>query len=232
MHGTKPPRLTHQHVIARLILWDWLSWRHEVMGLESSPREEGSLSHSQKLGSSSQWPGSELAITSCCETVILHYLFTTGICLGKGYRIQCAIFVLALHAFLLLLSLAPFSHLSHFPLSYSAGPAMSVSLSFSLHLSILSFLRHETLWFTGCDLGELSPWSLCVSWVQPQNGTSLLLHVISWFYKVHLLTLQWWGLLFSPAEFRVSSLAPWPCSWKPLSGVRMCQDYATKLVSG
>lgn len=202
-----------------------------MTGLEGSPGAEGSLSHSQRPGRSSQCPGSELAITWCCETVTLHYLFTTDICLGNGYRIHCAISILAFHAFLLLLSLAlsPI-YLISLCLIHSVEPVLSLSLSFSLSLSILSFF--ETLWFTGCDLCELSPWSLCVSWAQPQNGTSLLLHVISWFYKVHLLTLQWWRLFFSTAEFRVWSLTPRPCSWKPLSGVRMCQDYASKLVSG
>lgn len=77
-------------------------------------------------------------------------------------------------------SMSTFSSLSNVCLTVIQPIGWDLVLSPFLSLCLLILPSSQTLWFTGCDRCELSPWSLCVSWVQPQNGTSLLLHVISW----------------------------------------------------
>lgn len=150
----------------------------------------------------SQRPCLELAITRCCETVTLHYLFTTDICLGKGNGIQCVIFISALLPFLC------FCRYLFLPSLFLICLCHSVCLSFSISL------------FLSVSLAPLFLWNVMIHWLWSVCAVSLksvrlLSSTTEWyitsitcnflgFYKVRLLTLQWWRLFCSTLEFRVS----------------------------
>lgn len=227
-HVTQPPRVTHPHVFARPILWAWFSWRREVTGLEGSPGAEGSLSHSQRAGRSSQSPGLELAITWCCETVTLHYLFTIDICLGKGNGIQCVIFILALSPslcfclYLFLLSL--YLICLYLSVIHSVCPVLPLSISFFPSASVSSaFLWNVMIHWL---------WSL---WAVSLKSVCLLSATTEWYItSITCNFLSFIRYIYSPyngedcsflqPNSEYLSLTPRPCSWKPLSGVGMCQD--------
>lgn len=151
-HVAQPPRVTLPHVFARPILWAWFSCRREVTGLEGSPGAEGDLSHSQRKGRSSQSLCLELAITWCCETVTLHYLFTIDICLGRGDGISACDFYLRVLAL-------PFSPTDFFlPFTSVVQPGRSTSTSLLLlHLSILPFFL----------------WNVMIHWLWSPRAVSL-----------------------------------------------------------
>lgn len=209
----------------------WFSWRREVTGLEGSPGAKGGLSHRQRTGRSSQSPGLELAITWCCETVTLHYLFTIDICLGKGNGIQCVIFISGLSPspLLLFLPLSPVSLLSNLPLSLCRSlrpsrPSRPVSfhlfLSASVYPAFLWNVMIHWLW---------SPWAVSL------KSVCLLSATTEWY--ITSITCNFLGFIryiYSPyngedcsflqSSSEYLSLPPRPCSWKPLSGVGTCQD--------
>lgn len=91
------------------------------------------------------------SLTCCCETVILHYLFTIDICIGKGEEIQGVIFISALSPSLCFLLLLLSPQLSNFPLSICQSLSLSHFVLFhlfhssSICLSCLSLKCYDSL---------------------------------------------------------------------------------------
>jgi len=173
----------------------------------------------------SQRPCLELAITRCCETVTLHYVFTIDICLGKGNGIQCVIFISAL------LPVLCFCRYLFLPSLFLICLCHSLCLSFSISLFLSVSLSPPFLW----NVMIHWLWSVCavslksvrlLSTTTEWYITSITCNFLG-FYKVRLLCED-----CSVLQLSLEYLTPRPCSWKPLSGVGMCQYYAAKLSPG
>lgn len=118
--------------------------------------------------------------------------------------------------------------------THSASPVLSRSISllflFFLHPSLLPFLWNVMIHWL---------WSL---WAVSLKSVCLLSATTEWYItSIPCNFLGFIRYIYSPyngggCSFLQSSeylsLAPRPCSWKPLSGVGSCQDLATKFVYG
>lgn len=190
----------------------------------------GHLSPSQRTHRRSQSPmlvcQSTGSLTCCCETVILHYLFTIDICIGKGKEIQGVIFISALSPSLCfsLYFFPPdcliFLYLS---VSHLVCPISSCSISFILPPSVYpAFLWNVMIHWL---------WSL---WAVSLKSACLLSATTEWYITyIPCNFLGFIRYIYLPyngedCSFLQSSeclsLTPRPCSWKPLSGMEMCQD--------
>lgn len=165
-------------------------------------------------------------LARCCETLTVHCLFTIDICLGKGSGIQCVILILPLspHFCFILSPLALSLSLSNLP------SFLSFFVSLSRFCTVSSYLCVQRAFL----------WNVMIHWLRSLwtvslKSASLLSATAEWYItSITCNFLSFIRYIYSPyngvacsflqASSEDLSLAPWPCSWKPLSGVGTCQD--------
>lgn len=188
----------------------------EDTGLEGSPGAEGGLSHHQRTGRRSR---------SSLE-VMLWNCYPSDICLWEEWRTQWRDSVFGIHAFLkLLLALSLLYQVSLYchPPDWFRSASSPLSLAPTVDPAFFSNIMIHWLWLL---------------WAVSLKSVCLLSATTEWY--INSITCNFLGFIrciYSPCNsedcsFLLLSSECQARSWKPLSGVRICQDCATKFISG